>query len=854
MYRKLFMTNLRFLRRSAFVCFILIPFFGHSQYRVVAGSQYARSSFHQFIWGKHYRREWNTPVNLPGLLLDTMAGGLKPYQAGGGRQTRSLRLRDPNGKEYVMRSIDKTFGAALPPIYQHTFVESIINDQVTLGHPYSAVTIPLMAEAAGIYHTNPRIVYIPEQIALDSFNKKYANHSYLIEQRPDENWEEAANFGNSKNIVGTEKMLEKIFEDNDHRAEQVFYVRSRLFDFLIGDASRHEDQWRWASFKEGDKTIYKAIPRDRDQAYGKFDGFLIKLAAPGHLQTFDHKIPDINLNNFPSRNLDRQIANEPSSEQWLRQAGEIQKAVTDEVIENAVRQLPPEVFPISGPDIIAKLKSRRNDLHLYAKQYYLFLAREVEVVGSKEEEFFHVSRQQDGKVLVDVSKIKKSGEKEASPFYSRTFLPGETREIRLYGLAGNDVYQIDGEAEQSIKVRIIGGSDKDSIVDVSSVKSGRRSTLVYDDDQNSITTSNETRLFLSNDSAVHHFKYDAFKYDDKGLKPILFYSFEDKLYVGLGYKILKHGWRKEPFSSQQQIQVNYSLMQHKPSFIYEGDFMQVAGKWNLGIDGNYDLMRWTNFAGLGNDTKQDNSSTNYYQLQSKVLLATLDLNRPLGKHGRFGIGPVYHMVRILENKERFFFHSLDGSPKSYVPNHFGGAQAYISFAHLDDPVVPTTGISFSAGAKYLKNLKEPGKEITRYDADMQVYLPLFTKHLVLAIHPAAATVTGHPEFYQHVSIAGSRSLRGFPRDRFWGTSSFYSANELQYLFDARTRLFNGKMGIIGFYDVGRVWLKNEFSDTWHKGYGGGLLIAPFNKFMATILYGHSIEGDQIHIRVSKGLK
>ena len=94
------------------------------------------------------------------------------------------------------------------------------------------------------------IVFIPEQPALDSFNKDFGNQLYMLEQRPDENWETAANFGNSKNIIGTEKMMEELIEDNDHSVDQLAYVRARLFDFFIGDWGRHEDQWRWASFQK----------------------------------------------------------------------------------------------------------------------------------------------------------------------------------------------------------------------------------------------------------------------------------------------------------------------------------------------------------------------------------------------------------------------------------------------------------------------------------------------------------------------------------------------------------------------------------------------------------------------------
>ncbi len=95
---------------------------------IIAGKKYDRSAFHQFFWGRHYRKEWATPVLVPLFYLDTAAGGLKPYEAGGGRQSKTLRLINVNEKEYVLRSIDKTFGKALPDIYKNTFIENVMND------------------------------------------------------------------------------------------------------------------------------------------------------------------------------------------------------------------------------------------------------------------------------------------------------------------------------------------------------------------------------------------------------------------------------------------------------------------------------------------------------------------------------------------------------------------------------------------------------------------------------------------------------------------------------------------------------------------------------------------------------
>jgi len=509
--------------------------------------------------------------------------------------------------------------------------------------------------------------------------------------------------------------------------------------------------------------------------------------------------------------------------------------------------LPPETFPISGDKIISQLKSRRDDLHKYARKYYLFLANEVEVVGTKGRESFHITRLADGKTLVTLSKINKKGETEDKPFYSRVFLSKETKEVRLYGLSGNDIYEVDGEGGGGLVVRIIGGTDRDSIVDRSSNK-----TVIYDDHDNQIITSKGTKLHLSKDPSIHAFIYEGFKYNDAGFSPKLSYNFEDKLYVGIGYKILRQGWRKEPFKTKHELQVNYSISQKNFSFIYQGAFMQVIGKWNVNVNAMYDLMRWTNFYGLGNETKSNIKTLNYYQLETRDVSASLSLNRPIGKYSNFSFGPVYNSVLVLENKDRFIYQTTPFAEKLYEQKYFAGAQAGLSIIRVNNRLLPAKGIYFSAAALYLQNLKESNKQSTRYNTALHLYVPLL-KNLVLAIRSSAATVTGLPEFYQQVSIGGSRSLRGYKRDRFWGTSSFASANELQWLFNMRTKLFNGKAGLIALYDVGRVWQKNEVSDTWHTGYGGGLLISPFNKIVATIIYGVSADGGRFHIRASKGL-
>ncbi|MEO6612007.1 MAG: hypothetical protein ABIT05_08775 [Chitinophagaceae bacterium] len=838
----------------AFFLLFFLPFVsafsqnGDSLRTVVAGKQYHKSGFHQWLWGRHYRKDWATPVKVRTINLDTVNGGLTAYQLGGGRQSKTVRLRNAAGKEYVLRSIDKSFGKALPGMYSGTFVEDIVDDQVSIAEPYAAVTIPGMAEAAHIYHTNPQIVYLPSQKALGEFDKKVGNDLYLFEQRPDENWEEAVNFGSSKKIVSTEKMLEKIFEDNDNRADQLAFVRARLFDMFIGDWGRHEDQWRWATIENGDKNIYEPIPRDRDQAYTKFDGFLLKLgisAAAGHLQGFGPDIKDVTTYSLPARNLDRQIANEPSREQWIAIAKELQASLTDKVIETSVKQLPPEVYPLSGEGIIANLKSRRNKLAEFAEEYYSFLAKEVEVTGTHDNELFKISSLSATETEVTIYDLDKEGQPKKKPFYSRKFSSTETKEIRIYGLTGNDQYQVNYTG-RGTNIRIIGGPGRDTYTSTGTVK-----VHIYDNHDNDFTGLTAAKKHLSENPFIHLYTYDGFNYDKKGPGFIVSYNSEDHIHVGLKYELEKQQWRKYPFGQRQELSARYSISESAFSFGYKGTFTKLVGSWDLLLDAYYDLVRWNNYYGIGNETVMLTNNRDYYRVRTREFYAGAGIGKIFAGYHHAGFTLYYQAIKILDDPGR----SLTGqnhSPDFFEPQKYAGIKAVYYYQKLDNNVVPMKGMRFSAGAGFQQNLEKKDSAVANISSELNLYFSL-SKSFVLALKTGGAALTGHPEFYQMNRLSGGKTLRGFRKYRFYGESMFYNQAELQFIRNVKTYLFSGKAGLIALYDIGRVWQPGEISHTWHYGYGGGVMLAPFTKFSIAVFYAWSRNEKDMSIRFTKGL-
>ena len=245
-----------------------------------AGRQYIASGSKMFWWGSHYRREWATEVRFPVLNLDTAKGGLTPQKLGGGHQTKTLRLTGGDGREYVLRTIDKSLDVLIPDEFNGTFINDIVNDQISTAHPYGPLAIAKLAGYLHLMHTNPVILYVPDQDRLGEFNAVFANKLCLLEERPSgKGWEHTALSGNADDIDNSEKLFEKVYKSNKNQVDQKAFLKVRLFDMIINDWDRHEDQWVWCAHEDSTRSLYEPFGRDRDQAFSRTDGVSLWLIS-----------------------------------------------------------------------------------------------------------------------------------------------------------------------------------------------------------------------------------------------------------------------------------------------------------------------------------------------------------------------------------------------------------------------------------------------------------------------------------------------------------------------------------------------------------------------------------------------
>jgi calcineurin-like phosphoesterase family protein len=815
-----------------------------------------RSNFHKKLLGENYRKEWAAKIKVPMFDLGTEHGGLSILKRGGGHQTLSLRLEAENGKQYVLRSMDKNPALALPPELRNTFVKYVVQDGISASHPYAPFVIPSLADAAGIFHTNPKVVFIPDDPRFGIYRKDFANTLALYEERPNKAQVKSQSFfGKADGVISTPDLEEKKIKDHDNKVDEIFVARNRLFDFWLGDWDRHQDQWRWAEYDlKDDKKIYKPIPRDRDQAFFVGEGSFKKLVSSKWAQPdfkgFDDNIEFIHGMGFSNvRHFDRQFLSEPSRSNWVQQANELQQSLTDEIIENAINQWPSEIFDSRGQQTINNLISRRNHLEKYANEYYDFLSKEVDVLGSNKNEFFKISRLSDENTKVTVYKISKKGNRDEI-LYERNFKTRETNEIRLFGLGGKDEFKISGDVKKGITIRIIGGDDDDIIVDESSVQGTKKHTIVYDvTTGTSLTKGKDTKdLTTDKDPEINRYNRQEFDFDVKMPLVSLSFNQDDGIFIGGGIMIKKDGFRKEPYASKQTITGNFAFSSSSYNFKYDGEFIDVIGKVDFNLDAELLAPNFVNnFYGIGNETENDKSQPkSYYRTRFKALLINPSFQFNIGSKANLKLGVRYSEVQVEESSDRFITNfpenNLDPDGLFDLKSYGGGSIAF-EFDTKDNEIMAKRGVTFNTSLFHNNGLNSGSNNSTRWVSDLTLRWSLgHYSRTTIATRVGYQKSFGDYEFYQTSRLDGFDNLRGYNRFRFAGESSFYNQIDIRIdLFEWNNYILPSKFGLILFNDIGRVWVPGEDSNKMHHGYGGGIYIMPLGRFAFNLLLAKSEE-------------
>ena len=807
------------------------PKFGSSS----AGVEYKAGFLTRMILGKNYRTTWSKQVNnIPYLDLEKTNGGLIPYAIGGGAQTISLKFKSGDGQRFAFRSINKRSASRLSKDLKVGIVGTIRQDLTTLHYPYGSLIVGSFMDVVGLPHSMPKLYLMPDHPILGSFRKEFAGKYGTFELKPAGKNKKRKAFKDADKVISTYQVYRKLMDDHDNKLDVGNFVTARIIDIYVGDWDRHEGNWKWLAYKgEDGGYTYKPFAKDRDKAFYTLNS-LLRFRDFDFIQkdggSFHKKYGNMKSHNFKARNMDRWMLVAYSHEDWMAEAKRIQSLFTDEVIDQAIATLPPEVQPLEGPNFKKKLRSRRDRLVKAIDKYYKMISEYVNIVGSNKRESFIVTRLKNGNVRVEIYKLSKKGIRE-DQLLDRVFKKGETKEIRLFGLGKRDEFKIIGDASKSILIRIISGDGIDVIEDNSTVSGLKKWTKVYDKRKKDKITLNSEAKVMRIPEIITFKTEEMFNYNYFHILPTAGYNQDDGFSIGARGKYTKQVFNKPDFG--RSLNYNVSITTNRNFNVGVNlSVRHVVRKWDMIVGATMasNDKSFRQFYGLGNERVLDDDlkEIDFYKNNTQMQNMHFGLSRSFLQKSSFSSTIVFENREIIAVEE-------DASIYDELPRNGGlgkssllGPKLALILNFTDGGVLPKRGMK----------LRVENFTFGNSDADWKVggqakieVTALMTKGVkipaTLSLKVGINNAYGETPFYYKSYLGQESNHRGLVRNRYGGNTAAYFNSDLRFHFGkVVTPLIPFEYGIYGLLDSGQVFVDGEKSNKLHTAYGGGIYIVP----------------------------
>jgi hypothetical protein len=785
--------------------------------------------------GDNYRDLWLTRIRVPVLDLHAFHGGLKPTKEGGGAQTRSLRFEAADGTAWAFRSVKKGF-SILPKEYRGTIIWYIVSDEGSASHPLGALATAPIQTALGVLHPTPTVAMMPDDASLGEFRKDFAGMLGELEEHPAAP-KEGQGFAGADKVIGSDTLLSRINASAATRVDARKFLTAVEMDMILGDNDRHPDQWKWARFGKGEEATLEPIAVDRDKVFVSYGGFVMRVArfALPNLVTYDSTYPDpvglfANAGEFDRRmlqGLDKLV--------WDSVATSIMQTLTDPIIDNALTTLPPE-YASNSRKLAAKLKARRNGLRGVADRYYHELWTVADIHGTDADDQLTVTRAGDG--IVDV--VIQSG--NDPPYFSRRFLLADTKEIRIYLHGGNDRATVTGAVGSSIPVRVIGGNGTNSFTDMSTVGGRRNPTRFYDRGTvENVKYAPDTVDERKNvDNAFNHsFNRRPWVHangvlqpasTDRGSSVVPVAKIHSQRRLGIfpeiGATHYSYGFRDVPYSQMIGGNVAYSAASNRWRIRGYLDKRFEESGVHLPVDGYMSQFEVVQFKGFGNDIAD--LRTSFYDVHQRQWQFRPGIGVSPNPVSDISIGPIVRYTTTDSVANRYI---SQARPTGFTK--FGQAGLQLR-AHYDnkwmqgqDTLKPRFTLDLTGNG--YPAIWDVAKAYESVDAWTTAFFTIpIAKKPVLAFRAGGKKLWGDFPYFDAAFLGGSETFRTEEKQRYAGDASVYGTTELRVPVAKFPLILPLDVGLIGFGDAGRVYVKGDSPGGWHTAAGGGLWVGAIN--------------------------
>ena len=786
----------------------------------IAGPTYAKTPGGQErILGHDYRDLWGTPIEVEVLNLNTVAGGLKPVMRVGGRETLGLAMKGQDGRDYTFRGVDKSVSGVVPEEFRGTAVENLAQDQVAGGFPAPDLIVSALASAVGVLAVDSRLVVMPDDPSLGEFQKDFGGVLGVFMEYPGPISDTNPGFHSATEIIAHPAIWQRLNEDPNLRVDSRAFLRARLFDILIGDWDRHRKQWRWARIPgEG----LQPIPEDRDQAFSDYEGIAMATARThgATFMKFEKKYPSINALTYDGWDVDRYLLTDIEKPEWMQIAREVQSRVTDEVIENAVRQMPPEYYKLRGSELELTLKARRDELSVVAEEYYRLRSTKVDIYCTAASEHVIIEQLDGGDVEVEIATLEAAPNQ---PYYRRKFQKDETHEIRIYLQGGDDRVETRGSKGRGIAIRVIGGPGNKVVND-----SNGRGVDFYSEGNDRVEVGQRTSLHSKpfvitgrEDEVPQVPSRDWGRFT----KPLFVLGFhpDPGLILGAGIDTKAYGFRKDPWGSRHVLTGGFATNVKRGFVNYDGDYRRENSWLNGALHIRASGIDQLRYYGLGNETSKD-LSDEVYKVSAKQITVFPALAITPGAKARIEFGPILKYSDTGGTDQN----TVLAQQRPYGIGKFGevGFQTALRYDGTDPKNVLGGGIQTRFVGNYYAETWDVERNFGSVEGEVTEKVPL-GRSAQLSLGGGGKKLWGDYPFFEAAYLGGS-VIRGYNWNRFAGDSLLYSSLGFKWAFAETHGQIPTKIGLSLGSNVGRVWRDGEDSSKWHPGANTGIFIAPFN--------------------------
>jgi hypothetical protein len=431
---------------------------------------------YEYFLGKNYRKLWNLPIAISCFNLEKE--NLTVDRIGGSLRSPDFLLKDKQGNFFTLRPLKREI--RMPDILRDTIVEHVLLDQQSSLHPLGYILADALSKQIGFPSESPKLVYIDvNQKAFAAWkDKEFKSGFYQFLQQPssilkDPYWQSKGVL----EVITMQEMVHRLESESYYRLDQEAYLKARLFDMLIGDWDRQRDEWYWMVIPEGKYKVFRPFPIDRDAAFYRGDGVVSwwrkRKWINYKLQDYGKKLKRPEPMMIQSLSMDHRYMSNLKLEQWNKIVEELQAELPPDSMEKAFSELPVEISKEDKQWLVQAFQKRLKELPQIAGKMRLSLRTSVDVIGTADQDRFII--QSGPGHLVHVT-----GASNGDIIYSDTFDPHFTKEIRVYGLSGDDAIKLNWPNYTATKIRLIPGTGNDKIIATN--QHIKPKVLLYDDD------------------------------------------------------------------------------------------------------------------------------------------------------------------------------------------------------------------------------------------------------------------------------------------------------------------------------------------------------------------------------------